>query len=243
MPLTYLTLWSRSIAMLLVSAPFIVLARKYATSVVPWLRSGVAQLAGVAIVSVTIGIRVAVAEVPAPEYNRIYSRIVRSAIEAFPPGTTVRVAPVGQPFSASAEAIIIGLKRADRRGKGMAQHAFQLGEHRTVPDHAVVPTLMLCFGPAIEQCPKPGIGWVVDQYDPLSPQQRKEAVMLREKIEQGFRAAGRDDLVQPLREGAAWVWLSKPSTVDSTELGRYLELASGIAKIPWALYALPPAAW
>ena len=146
-------------------------------------------------------------------------------------------------MTASSEAIVVGLERAGRSGKMLERYAFEMGEHRTVLDQASVPTLMILFASAVEQRPKPEIGWLVDQHDPLSVQERKEATMLREKIEAALRAAGKEELVQPLRDGGVWIWLSKPATVDSTELGRYFALASGMEKLPWALYALPPAAW
>jgi hypothetical protein len=242
-PLGYLTLWSRSIAMLLLATPFVVLARKYETREKPRLYSSAVRLAAPSIVCLAIGIRVMFADVPVPVFSRVYDRIVARAMDAFPRGTTLRVANVGAVFTASAEAIVVGLDRSGRSGKMLEHHAFEIGAHRTVSNQENLPTLMLVFGAAIAQRPKPGIGSLVDQYDPLSIQQRKEVEMLREKLERDFRAGGREDLVQALREGQAWVWLSMPKTVDSTEFGRYIALASGVDKLPWAMYALPPGPW
>jgi hypothetical protein len=235
----YLILWSRAVAMLNAAAPFVVLARRYAPELVR-RRSGarLALAAAAALAAVPICARAWYARVPQAPLSRAYEAIIPLALGAFPAGASVRLTGAGVPFAASPHALLVALERSGRSGRTRTFHRLEVGEHRTVADGATLPTLLLVMSTdAIAVNPARR---VVGQHDPLSHEQRAEAVRLRGRLEGALRAMKRTDLLLALHVAAPWLAERAPPELDRAELERYLELASGEDKIAWVLYASPP---
>jgi hypothetical protein len=237
----YLTLWSRAVAMTSTAAPFVVLARRYATE--PLLRRAGAPLAlaaAAALAVVPISFRARSARVSTPHLSRAYEVINPIAVASVPPGGTVRVIGTGIAFTASPHAITVALERTGRFGKMQQFHGLEVGRYRTIADDVVLPTLALVMGPDTEVPPDPALARLLGRGDPLSPERRAEAIRLRGRLDQALRQLKREDLLGPLHAAALWLGEVAPADLNRAELDRYLELAGGEDKIPWALYAQRP---
>jgi hypothetical protein len=121
-------------------------------------------------------------------------------------------------------------------------HAHEVGRHRTVADDVPLPTLVIVTGPDTEVPPDPARVRRVGRGDALSPEERAEAIRLRGRLDQALRDMKRDDLLALLHGATPWFAEVAPPGLNRAELARYLELASGPHKIPWALYWLPTGA-
>jgi hypothetical protein len=240
----YLTEWSRAVAMMIVAAPVVVLARRSARlSQALAARARFFSTLAMAVVSLGAGAGALRAEVPSPFPSRAHYAIVPYAVAAVPSGAVVRVIAGGPPFSVSPEAVAVAFERAGRIARLPTSYAPHLGEHRTVSEEADLPTLQLLSG--IDAEPRsPETRRLLYRYDPLPSGDRTEATALRAKLEDALRAGHRDDLLPFLRGSNAWLpVLGVPPTVDARELKRYLALTAGEDKIQWALFALPHASW
>jgi hypothetical protein len=199
-------------------------------------------LVGPAILAVTICSGAMKAEVPVPYWSGVYADIIPIAAETVPVGEEVRIVGAGPAYTWSPEAIGAGLEQAGRIARMTAWHAPAVGDHRTVPPEAVMPTLLMLTGLAVEKPPDPATSRLLVAWDPVSPQERAEARELRGQLEQILRREGRVELIPPLMDAAEWLPLMAP-TLHPKALTRYLRIASGPSKVPVALYALGPTTW
>jgi len=240
----YLVKWSRAVAMFLLAAPLVAIARRY-QSRHPLDAESSRSVAAIAMAMglATVGIRAIAAPVPVAWQSAAYAKLMPSAVEAVPPGTAARVIGLGPAFTASPEALAVALDRAGRSPWLVPWLAHGAGAHRTIPNETVLPTIVLAIGNRIDEMRRRPGARLIDKIDPLTPEEHAEAYRLRTKLARALHDANRDDLRPPLDDAALWFPLVMPPSLDPTEVDRYLKLAGGEARLEYALFVLEPTAW
>jgi hypothetical protein len=195
------------------------------------------------IVALPIAVCALRAEVPTPYWSHIHIEMKTPAISAAPPGSTLRVVAIGPFYTGSPEALTIELERSGRRAMMMPWYAPAVGEHRTVPPTAKLPTLVLATGVSIERVPHRAEARTLFERDLLGAKKRAAVIARRKKLEEALISAGRNDLVEPLDASVPWLWARVPPGIDQGELNRYLKDTAGSEKVPVALFSLPPVTW
>jgi hypothetical protein len=243
-PFHYLLSWSRPIAMLVVVAPLVMLARKLDPIFDAKLGKGAVGAAlGLSTVIVPIVVCALRAEVPTPFWSHVHTEMKLPALSTAPAGTTVRVVAVGPYYTGSPEALTIALERSGRKPKMMPWYAPAVGEHRTIESTAKVLTLVLATGVAIERVPHKNEARTLFERDTMGSKKRAAIIERRKKLADALIAARRNDLLEALDASVPWLWLRVPPSIDQGELHRYLKDTVGNDKIPIALYSLPPVTW
>jgi hypothetical protein len=240
----YLVLWSRPIAMLATIAPAVVLARKLERSRLgrfSW--NAVAAAAGTAIVAVPIAVCALRARLPTPYWASVHAEVMRHAMAVMPSREPFRVVAIGPFYTGSAETLVVAFERAGRAAKMMPWYATAVGEHRTIPADAKVPTLVLATGIGVERVPHRETATLLFLRDNLAGEKRTAATALRRRLEDQLVAAGRRDLLDQLEASQPWLWALVPRGVDFDMLRSYIDLTMGDENMPIALFALPPTTW
>jgi hypothetical protein len=152
LPFVYLTLRTRSVAMLAIAAPLIVLVRNAARvervlsrapRIVVALASGIACL--------TVSVRSLGAKKPNPLHSELYARIYPGVTAAVAPGEAVRIVQVGPLYETYPQALAVPLELAGAVPKLRDDFQLQVGSYRVVPDADAMRTLFLAVGAEAER--------------------------------------------------------------------------------------------
>jgi hypothetical protein len=238
----YLVLWTRPVAMLVLAAPFVIVASKRRRHFRLWA-AGVARAAAVAVVGLTVAVRAMRSDIPLLFWSRIHETLASIALHALPAEGPVRLVSIGPAYTGSPEALAIVITRAGRTAKLMPPYGFATGEHRTVPSTVAMPTLVVATGVGIERIPYADKAKELYYNDPVPRRDRAQARKLRAKLSKQLTAIGRSDLIYPLDDGAGWLAWVPPPGIDKEALFTYLSLIAGPERLPIALYQLPPVTW
>jgi hypothetical protein len=242
-PMPYLVVWPRILAMFATVLPLLVLARSPGTLPEGIADSRMFRAAAISMVVATFSVRAMTVAPPDAAMSQVTRKFARAIAKAVPRHTTVRAAATGVPFTVSPEAIAIILIRAGRDARLQPADPHVAGEHRCVSGSDVLPTIALGSGPGIDQLQARGGGKLIARYDPLSPKDRAHADELRDALAEQFRAANREDLVRNLYDGAEWLPLVAPPTVDRPMLDEWVRVAAGDNHRAFAVYQFPPTIW
>jgi hypothetical protein len=237
----YLVLWTRPVAMLVLAAPLLIVASKKYLEFRLW-SAGVARAVAIAVVGLTVALRAFRSEVPLAFWSRIHETLASVTLHALPPVGPVRLAAIGPPYTGSTEAVAVVLTRAGRTAKMMPMYGFAVGEHRTVPSTVKMPTFVLATGAGVEHVPFANLATELYFHDPVPVRQRAKAKKLREKLAKRLVELGRSDLVPPLDDGWGWLLWVGPQELKE-DMSAYLQIVSGMEKLPVALYELPAVTW
>ena len=243
-PHLYLVVWGRVVGMLCVALPVLVLARRDGRGAPSAAGDhGLALAAAFTGLLGTLSYEAVSSELPDARKNAILSELAPAALRALPPGTTVRVVAPGVPFTVAAEGLAVILLQAGRDARLQPFQARVPGEHRCVKGTDVLTTLAFSSGPTVDELRQRPGGRVIAEHDPLSPQDRVLGRTLRDALIPQFEAGGRKDLVRALRDGAEWLPIVAPPTVDRALLHRWVSLAAGDEHRVYALILFAPTAW
>ena len=239
---SYLVLWSRPVAMLVLAAPLLVVASTKRWGFRLWA-TGVARATAIALVSLTIGVRALRSDIPLAFWSRLHQTLADITLRALPSTGPVRVAEIAPVYTASPEAIAVVLERAGRTAKMMPIYGFAVGEHRTIPGTVLMPTFVIAMGIGLERVPYIDKAKELYYRDPVSQKARAKAKKLHAKLSAQLTQLGRKDLLPALDDAAAWLGFVVPEGVDQAALATYLHIVSGAEKLPVALYQLPRVTW
>jgi hypothetical protein len=240
LPLAYLVVWPRVVAMFCVAAPLMVLARHARVIAVP---PHLLAATTVCIVLAGQSVRGVTSDLPDAKQNRVHARFVPAIEAAVPPGTRVRVVATGTPFTVSPEALAIVLMRAGRIPLLQPWEARVPGPHRSITGSERLPTLALGSGPGVDVLAARPNGRRLAGFDPVSPAERAESRRIREVLVDQLRRVHRDELIVPLDDAQEWLLLSPPPGVDATLLSRYMKLIGGEQHRAYALFLFPETTW
>jgi hypothetical protein len=238
----YLVLWTRPIAMVITAAPLVVVARRFWPGRLPDVNRLWAAL-GVGVVAVAISARSFRADIPTPLWSQLHAMLCEAALHQVPKESRVRVTTTGPAYTGSPESLAAVFAWAGRSAQLLPNYAFSAGEHRTAPKNFVLGTLIIATGKAAETVAHLPKVRTLFYFDPLTPDERREAYALRAQLEKHLVELGRSDLVNPLGDGDVWITTQLARPFDPVIANRYFELTHGLARMPIALYALPPSTW
>ncbi len=241
LPYPYLAVWPRVVAMLCVSTPLLVLARRYwhPTARVGKMCEALATL-------VVVGVFCAeatTASVPDERSSEILDLFAAHVQSMVPSGTRVRAVAMGHPFTVSPHGLAVMLLRSDRDAQLHPCATRVSGKHRCAAATDILPTIALASGSSIEVLSRFNSASRVVRHDPLSPAERSIADELTAQLASQFRRLGREDLVDALDSGAEWLPWAAPEGVDRRLLERWSELAAGEQHRAYARFSFPPTAW
>jgi hypothetical protein len=240
LPLAYLVVWPRAVAMFCVAAPLMVLARHARVTAAP-----PPLLAATAVCIVLAGqsVRGVTSDLPDAKQNRVHARFIPAIEAAVPRGTRIRVVATGTPFTVSPEALAIVLMRAGRTPLLQPWEARVPGPHRSITGSEPLPTLALGSAPGVDVLATRPNGRRLAGFDPVSVADRAESRRLRNVLVDQLHRAGHDDLFVALDDAQEWLLLRPPPGVDDTLLRRYMNLVGGEQHRAYAQFLFPETTW
>jgi len=241
-PYGYLLMWPRAVAMLCWIAPLVMIARKRSALRASTNRYNVWLAVTLTLVCGFVSARALTAALPDHHASRIFFGFVPEIVRAAPKNVLIRVVGSGVPFTVSPEAVAVSLIVAGRVPRLAPSQSQGAGQHRCVPGDAVLPTIALASGPAIDEFRDRG-GRMIAVYEPLTTRQRAEAHRLRDTLEPQFREGKRDDLLPALKDAEHWLPLVAPQNVNRQQLGEYIKLASGDEQRAYAAFYFDNVVW
>lgn len=239
LPLGYLATWPRVIATLCVAAPAIALARRRAVPATT-RASALALVASVVAVLSVFGAR---APLPDAHASDVHLKLAPAIASAVAPGTRIRVAGTGVPFTVSPEGVATVLLRAGRTAMLQPFDVNTPGPHRCVDKNERLPTLAITSGPIAEGfAPRPN-GKLIAKYDPLSPEERTEVETIRRLLTRQLRTLHLEALIPQLYDGDSLAMFRGMPQLNRALIERYIELADGYEHRAYALYWFPDTTW
>ncbi len=240
LPFVYLTLWTRSVAMLAFGAPLIVLVRNAAQAerVLGRAPQLVVALA-LSIACLTVSVRSLGAKRPNPVHSELYARLyprVRAAVER---GEEVRIVHVGPLYETYPQALAIPLELGGAAPKLRDDFHLQVGAHRLIADADPRRTLFLAVGAEAERLEQQQRARQIVKFDPLPVARRARVGELRAQLTEQLMATERKDLAPILADPDPWFAVVAPAALDRATLREYLQLSAGIDKRVIAVFDCP----